>query len=78
MEQGIERNLGAQPIAAIMAEHGLKNRDLVANSVEQLSHKMVARAVKGRRLTPRAKLKVLNALNNAAGKGYSFKQLFNY
>ncbi|MFA5320424.1 MAG: hypothetical protein WBE75_05270 [Candidatus Omnitrophota bacterium] len=78
MEQKIERDLGEQPIAAIMAEHDLKTHDLVAKSIEQLSHKMVARAVKGRRLTPRVKNKVLNALNKATEKNYSLKQLFNY
>jgi len=78
MEQKIERDLGEQPIAAILAEHKLKTHDLVAKSTEQLSHKMVARAVKGRRLTPRVKVKVLNALNKATEKNYSIKQLFNY
>ncbi len=78
MENGIERDLGEQPVAMIMVEHGLKSHDLVANSGEQLTHKMVARAVKGRRLTPRVKLKVLNALNKAAGKVFTIKQLFNY
>jgi len=78
MDQKIERDLGEQPIAAILAEHKLKTHDLVAKSTEQLSHKMVARAVKGRRLTPRVKVKVLNALNKATEKNYSIKQLFNY
>ncbi len=48
----IERNLGEQPIARIMADHGLKAHDLVAISTEQLTHKMVSRTCKGRRLTP--------------------------
>ena len=78
MDQNIGRDLGEQPIAAIMSEHNLKTHDLVAKSIEQLSHKMVARAVKGRRLTPRVKIKVLNALNKATEKNYSIKQLFNY
>ena len=37
----IERNLGEQPIARIMADHGLKAHDLVAISTQQLTHKMV-------------------------------------
>ena len=48
----IERDFGEQPIAKIMVEYGLKPNDLVRNSTGQISHKMVARAAKGRRLTP--------------------------
>jgi hypothetical protein len=74
----IERNLGEQPIARIMADHGLKARDLVAASTCQLTHKMVSRACKGRRLTPNAQSKVCNALNEATGKEYGTKELFSY
>jgi hypothetical protein len=74
----IERDFGEQPIAKIMAEYGLKPNGIVRNSTEQISHKMVARAARGRRLTPRAQLKVLNALNKATEKNYSLKDLFNY
>ena len=73
-----ERNLGEQPIAHIMAGHGLKARDLVAGSADQLTHKMVARACKGRRLTPNVQSKVRDALNKAAGKVYSLAELFTY
>ena len=78
MDPYIERNLGEQPIAKIMAEHGMKPHDVVAASTEQLTHKMVARAVKGRRLTPKAQAKVLSALNKATGKNYSLGEIFNY
>ena len=74
----IERNLGEQPIARIMADHGLKARDLVAISTEQLTHKMVARACKGRRLTPNVKSKIRNALSQSTGKAYSMQDLFTY
>ena len=74
----IERDFGEQPIAKIMVEYGLKPNDLVRNSTGQISHKMVARAAKGRRLTPHVQLKILNALNEAAEKNYSLKDLFNY
>jgi len=74
----IERDLGQQPIAKIMLELGLKPNDLVSNSTEQISHKMVSRAVKGRRLTAHIQIKILNALNNAAKKNYTLKDLFNY
>ncbi|MBW8000637.1 MAG: hypothetical protein FVQ80_01270 [Planctomycetes bacterium] len=78
MDDGIERNLGAQPIADIMAEHGLKPHDLVAASTQQLTHKMVTRACKGRKLTDNTKTKVLNALNLAAEKNYTLSEIFNY
>ena len=78
MRADIERDLGEQPIAKIMALHGLKAHDLVACSAEQITHKMVSRALKGRRLTPAVQCKVLDALNGAAQKKYSLKDLFNY
>jgi len=78
MNTGIERDLGEQPIAGIMATCGLKAHDLVACSTEQITHKMVARAVKGRRLTVYVQSKILNALNKASKKNYLIKDLFNY
>ena len=78
MTPEIERNLGEQPIARIMQEHGLKPHDLVAASSEEMTHKMVSRACKGRRLTLNTKMKVLAALNRATGKTYSLRDLFNY
>ena len=74
----IERNLGEQPIARIMAEHGLKARDLVAISTQQLTHKMVSRACKGRRLTPNVQSKIRDALNETTDKEYSMEELFTY
>jgi len=78
MNQEIERNLGLQPIAGVMSEHGLKPRDLVAASPEQITHKMIARACKGRWLTPHVRIKVLNALNKATGGTYALPDLFSY
>lgn len=78
MDNKIERNFGIQPIAKIMEEHNLKPNTLVAASTEQLTHKMVSRACKGRRLTPHIKLKILNALNKAIKGTYSQSELFNY
>jgi hypothetical protein len=78
MTSNTENDLGLQPIAGLMAEHGLESNDLVRNSTEQLTHKMVSRAVKGRRLTPHIRHKIMNALNKAAGKKYELKDLFNY
>jgi len=78
MSDEIERNLGEQPIAQVMAAHDLKPHDLVQTSAEQLTHKMVTRACKGRRLTLNVQAKVLNALNAATGTHYALSDLFNY
>ena len=78
MNGSSERNHGEQPIARLMAAHALKPSDLVAASTEQLTFKMVARACKGRRLTPNVQAKMLRALNQAAGKVYGRTDLFNY
>jgi len=78
MNPEIERNLGEQPIARLMREHNLKPHDLVAASPVEMTHKMVARACKGRRLTLNTQSKVLTALNRATGKTYMLRDLFNY
>ena len=78
MNGEIEHNLGTQPIARIMDDHGLRAQDLVAVSTQQLTHKMVSRACKGRRLTPKTKSKVRDALNKAARKEYAMEELFAY
>ncbi len=74
----IERNLGEQPLAKLLLKHNLKPHDLVAASTQQLTHKMVSRAVKGRRLTPHVQAKVLEGLNEAAFESYVMADLFNY
>lgn len=72
-------DLGTQPLDALMAKHGLSNHGLVAASDEQLSHKVVQKARKGRRLTSRAKTKILNALHNALPEQkFAHRDLFNY
>lgn len=78
MQPDIERNLGEQAVARLMVEHGLKAHDLVAASTEQITHKMVARACKGRRLTRSVQGKILNALKRASGQQYAREDLFNY
>jgi hypothetical protein len=78
-EQQME--MGVQPIGAIMEEKGLSPHDLVAASLASgrpMTHKMVSRAVKGRRLTRNTKSIVQNALNLAIGESYSLADLFNY
>jgi len=78
MNPELERNLGEQPIARLMQEHNLKPHDLVVASSVEMTHKMVARACKGRRLTLNTQSKVLAALNCATTKNYSLRDLFNY
>ena len=74
----MERDLGEQPLARILIELKLKSHDLVAASTEQITHKMVVRGCKGRRLSKNVQGKLLRALNTAAGKTYSFADLFSY
>jgi hypothetical protein len=77
MEQ-IERNMGEQPIKKLMMDNNLKPHDLVEASTEFITHKMVARACKGRKLTANIQSKVLRALNKATNKEHSLGDLFNY
>lgn len=74
----IERNLGEQPLAALMLQLNLSAHALVEASTEQITHKMVSRAIKGRRLTANSKAKVVRAFNAAAGENRSASELFNY
>jgi hypothetical protein len=78
MNDTLERNLGEQPIAVVMKALNLKPQDVVAASTVQMTHKMVARAIKGRRLTPNVKCKVRDALNLASGTSHTVADLFNY
>lgn len=82
-DNGIERNFGMQPLDAIMREHGVGNHDLVELRPVDLSHKAVQRARKGRRLTPKMKLRIAEVVNAAlARRGierkYATRELFNY
>ncbi len=70
---------GLQPLDPILKELGLQNSDLVENSTEQLTHKMVAKGRKGRELTLNAQSKILHALNACqAEKIFKLADLFNY
>lgn len=73
-----ERNLGPQPLAELMTRLELKPHDLVSASKEQLTHKMVSRGCKGRRLTCRVQVKILNALNTLTKSTYQRADLFTY
>lgn len=74
----MEREFGPQPVDAIMTERGLNNHALVAASSEQLTHKMVSKARRGRWLSVNVRLKLLRALNQACGGTYALQDLFNY
>lgn len=78
MPNDIERDLGEQPIIALMEKHSLTPHTLVSASTEQITHKMVARACKGRRLSRNVQFKVVRSLNAAAEQNYGLKDLFNY
>lgn len=60
-----ERDLGTQPLDAIMQRWGVTNHDLVEDSPEQLTHKQIQRAKAGRRLTLKMMMKVARSLNIA-------------
>lgn len=78
-----QRDLGTQPLDALLSDLAIDNHELVAASTEQLTHKQVQKARKGRRLTKNIQMKVKNALENAvAARGearvFALKELFNY
>lgn len=78
MNEIINHNLGEQPISSVMERFELTAQDLVAASTQQLTHKMVGKACKGRRLTTNIKMKVRNAISQAVGKEYNITELFDY
>lgn len=73
-----EHNLGPQPIIEVLQKHKLSHHDLVAASTEQITHKMITRACKGRKLSRRVQLKIRDAVNTATEANYSLKDLFTY
>ena len=60
-----QRDLGIQPLDAIMQRWEVMNHDLVEDSPEQLTHKQIQRAKAGRRLTLKMMMKVARSLNIA-------------
>lgn len=74
-----EKDFGAQPLDALMIKLGISNNDLVSASTEQLTHKMVSKARRGRRLTLNIQNKILNALNILRPEQLAtLKELFDY
>ena len=78
MDNDTEHDIGPQPVEGVLARHNLTHHDIVAASTEQITHKMVARACKGRKLSRRVQLKIVHAVNNVAGQDYKLKDLFTY
>jgi hypothetical protein len=60
-----ERDLGIQPLDAILIGWQLDNHDVVEASPEQLTHKQLVRARNGRRLTLKMMTKVARTVNFA-------------
>lgn len=84
-----ERDLGKQPIDAMMDAWGISNNEVVDVSTEQLTYKQIQRARSGRRLTLKMMMKVTRAFNvtiwfklsdeqKEAYFEYMHKHLFNY
>ncbi len=74
----IERDLGEQPLTAILSAEGISHHQLVAGSPEPITHKMVTRACKGRRLTGHSQRKIQAAVNKVTKKTFRVSDLFNY
>ena len=85
----LTRDHGPQPLDGLMARWKITNHELVEVSDEQLNHKQVQKARKGRQLTLHLMQKLMRALNEtavaklpkeqkAAFTPYLHKNLFNY
>ncbi len=77
-KEELEKNLGEQPLKAILEEKKLSTKDLLSASRVPMTFKLVARACKGRRLTNRSKKVVLEALQLATDHVYKMTDIFNY
>ncbi len=58
-----ELDHGLQPLNGLMEKWGLDNHELVEISTEQLTHKQVQKARKGRQMTLKMMMKVNRAFN---------------
>lgn len=85
----LTRDHGPQPLDGLMVRWNLTNHELVEVSEEQLNHKQVQKARKGRQLTLHMMQKLTRALNETAFAKlpkedrekfvpYLHKHLFNY
>ena len=83
MPDEIQRDLGIQPIDQLMKQWGVDNHELVEVSIEQLTHKQVQKARKGRRVTINIQRKILHAISKVAedketDPNLTITDLFNY
>lgn len=87
--QEATRDHGLQPLDALMTRWGISNHEMVDASVEQVNHKQVQKARKGRQLTLHMMQKITRTLNDAVisrlpkeeranFSPYLHKHLFNY
>lgn len=69
-----------QPLDKILDELKISNHDLVAASTEYLTHKMVKKGRKGKKISRKIHFKILNALNSITPEDveYNIKDLFTY
>ncbi|HNR94108.1 MAG TPA: hypothetical protein PKM67_06275 [Kiritimatiellia bacterium] len=63
MEETKNLEHGTQPLDALLNGLEIANGDLVRASTEHLTFKVVQKGRRGRELTMRAQLKIVNALN---------------
>ncbi len=75
----MQDEFGIQPLDAMMESRSLQNDDLVQVSGEQLTHKQVLKARKGKFVTSNIKGKIVRAFNAVIeGGNYTQKDLFKY
>ena len=73
-----ERDFGPQPLESLLQSWSLSNHEIVEASPEQLTHKQVQKACKGRKLTLKMKQKAARALNFAIWGRLTDKERENY
>ena len=66
MAERIDMECGVQPLDRILRERGVENHALVEASGEGLTHKVVQKGRKGRRLTPNSQGKIVRVLNRVS------------
>ena len=76
----MDMEAGVQPLDRLMTAHGVSNHDLVAAAGPNLlTHKVVAKGRRGRRLTLRAQDKIVAALNaRLGGRPLTREECFSY
>ena len=75
----MKKEYGVQPLDEVLETHSFSNDDLVKASDEQLTHKQVQKARKGKPVTENIKGKVVRALNTLISPNvYTVKDLFLY